>query len=239
MGIKVQLKTGGLAEALPQILAALGEKMPDDHQPTKKIDARPMEELLLKLVDPIIITHESKQRVTATATLVYEPADPAARAVESKRYTFTSALGPIETEDLRWYLESYYLWPTGVFQQRAARVEQQLPQWGQDLYKAALGDPVAAEALSTWKKKADGAERRFAVHVDSDPPSNADDTTRNASLEAASSLLGLPWELLHDGAGYLFRGKNAVAVRRRLPNRKPQEVRPTSLPIRILLVSRR
>ncbi|MGH7598229.1 MAG: CHAT domain-containing protein, partial [bacterium] len=119
------------------------------------------------------------------------------------------------------------------------RIEKQLPQWGQDLYKAALSDTVAAEALNAWKKKADGTERRFSVLVDSDPPSNADDETRKATLEAASSMLALPWELLHDGAGYLFRGKHAVAVRRRLPNRAPQEVRPTSLPIRILLVSPR
>jgi len=115
LGIKVHLKTGGVAEALPDLLAALGEKLPDDYQPTKKIDPRPVEELVLKLVDPKLETRAGKHRVTATATLVYEPADPAARAVESKRYTFTAPLGPIEAEDLRWYLESYYLWPTGVF----------------------------------------------------------------------------------------------------------------------------
>ncbi|MCG3157100.1 MAG: hypothetical protein DKINENOH_03731 [bacterium] len=239
LGIKVQLTVGGIAEALPQILAALGEKLPEDYQPTKKIDAAPVEELVLKLVDPKIELHDGKQRATATATLVYEPADKASRAVESKRYTFSAPLGPIEAEDLRWYLESYYLWPTGVFQQRAERIEAQLPQWGRDLYHAALRDPIAAEALQAWRKKADGAQRRFSVLVDSDPPAGADDDTRKATLAAASNVLSLPWELLHDGAGYLFRGKNAVAVRRRLPNRAAQEVRPTSLPIRILLVSPR
>ncbi|MCK6557905.1 tetratricopeptide repeat protein [candidate division KSB1 bacterium] len=239
LGIRVQLTAGGIAEALPQILAALGEKLPEDYQPTKKIDAAPVEELVLKLVDPKIELHDGKQRATATATLVYEPADKASRAVESKRYTFSAPLGPIEAEDLRWYLESYYLWPTGVFQQRAERIEAQLPQWGRDLYHAALRDPIAAEALQAWRKKADGAQRRFSVLVDSDPPAGADDDTRKATLAAASNVLSLPWELLHDGAGYLFRGKNAVAVRRRLPNRAPQEVRPTSLPIRILLVSPR
>lgn len=239
VGLKVQLTVGGIAEALPQILAALGEKMPDEFQPTKKIDAAPVEELVLKLVDPKIETRDGKLRATATATLVYEPADKASRAVESKRYTFSAPLGPIEAEDLRWYLESYYLWPTGVFQQRAKAIEARLPQWGQDLYNAALRDPIAAEALQAWRKKADGAQRRFSVLVDSDPPAGADDETRKATLAAASNVLSLPWELLHDGSGYLFRGKNAVAVRRRLPNRAAQEVRPTSLPIRILLVSPR
>jgi hypothetical protein len=56
-----------------------------------------------------------------------------------------------------------------------------------------------------------------------------------AANEAASLLLSLPWELLHDGRGFLFHGKNPVRVRRRLPNRHPQETKPRALPIRILL----
>jgi len=68
----VQIKEGGLQEALPNILAALGEKLPDDHQPTKKIDARPVEELVLKLVDPKIITHEGKHHALRRAVLADE-----------------------------------------------------------------------------------------------------------------------------------------------------------------------
>ncbi|NUO81731.1 CHAT domain-containing protein [candidate division KSB1 bacterium] len=245
MGIKVQLTSGGISEALPQILAALGEALPDDLQPDQNIDARPVEELVLKLVDPKIATHEGKRRVTAIATLVYEPANKTARNVESKRYALNAPLGPIEADDLRWYLESYYLWPTGVFQQRAAAIEKRLPQWGQDLYNAALRDTAAAEALAAWKNSvldrglSLSKAARFSIYIDSDPAPNADAASHKAALEAASSLLGLPWELLHDGKGYLFRGKNAVAVRRRLPNREARAVRPTQLPIRILLLSPR
>nr|MDQ3011639.1 CHAT domain-containing protein [Acidobacteriota bacterium] len=54
-----------------------------------------------------------------------------------------------------------------------------------------------------------------------------------------SLLLSLPWELLDDGRGFLFQGNHSVRVRRRLPNRHRQEVRPSALPIRILLVSPR
>ena len=57
--------------------------------------------------------------------------------------------------------------------------------------------------------------------------------------EAATVLLALPWELLHDGRSYLFQGQHAVRVRRRLPNRHEQRPRVTDLPIRILLVSPR
>ena len=70
-------------------------------------------------------------------------------------------------------------------------------------------------------------------------PDGASDTDQAAAREAASELLSLPWELLHDGRGFLFHGKHPVRVRRRLPNRHSHLHRPTGLPIRILLVSPR
>ena len=136
VAVPIQLKPGGLSEALPAILTALGERLPTDHQPLQEVELQPVEELVLKLSDPEIQTDEGKRRPTATATLVYHPANPAVRGVESRRFTFTAPLGPIEADDLRWYLESYYLWPTGVFKERAERIEAQLPKWGQDLYQA-------------------------------------------------------------------------------------------------------
>ena len=51
--------------------------------------------------------------------------------------------------------------------------------------------------------------------------------------------MSLPWELLRDARGWLFQGKRAVRVRRRLPNRHRQAAHPTGLPLRILLVSPR
>jgi CHAT domain-containing protein len=65
----------------------------------------------------------------------------------------------------------------------------------------------------------------------------ADEHT-NARI-AASRLLSLPWELLHDGKAYLSEGANPVRVRRRLPNYENQIPRITALPIRILLASPR
>jgi hypothetical protein len=111
IGVRVEFKTGRrVSEALPQILAALGERLPTDHQPLQSIISEPVEELLLKLSDPKIQEIDSKRRAVATAMLVYEPAGQSARAVESKRFTFTAPLGPIEADDLRWYLESYTTW---------------------------------------------------------------------------------------------------------------------------------
>lgn len=239
VSVKVQLTVGGLSESMPAILAALGERLPDDAQLIIETTQQPVEELILKLSDPKIHEEGGKRRARATATLVYEPADQSARQVESKRFTFTAPLGVIEGEDLRWYLEEYYLWPIGMFKERAARIEAQLPRWGQDLYEAALALPVIQETFAAWQRAGDDGERRFSVFVDPELPDGASNEDQATAREAASELLSLPWELLHDGRGFLFHGKHPVRVRRRLPNRHAQAVRPTRLPIRILLVSPR
>ena len=232
-------KSGGLLEAMPRILAALGERLPDDYQPIQEVEARPVEELILELNDPNVRLEEGKRLVTATATLSYEPADSRKPKVESRRFTFTAPLGPIEIDDLRWYLESYYIWPVGEFKKRAERIEEQLPKWGQDLYKAGLKASANQEALNAWNNAADSAERCFSVLVDSDLPDGASEEEQAVSNEAASVLLSLPWELLHDDRSYLFSGRKPVRVRRRLPNRVELDVAVTGLPIRILLVSPR
>ncbi|HEX7333027.1 MAG TPA: tetratricopeptide repeat protein [Pyrinomonadaceae bacterium] len=238
VGVKVELKTGSVSEAMPAILAALGERLPTDPQPAPKAVSQPLEELVLKLTDPRIETIDNKRRAMATATVIYEPAD-GSRSVESTRFSFTAPLGPIETDELRWYLERYYLWPVGLFKERAARVESQLPNWGQDLYKAALASDSAKEILAAWQNAADGAARCFSIFIDSALPEGASEHQRASANEAASELLSLPWELLRDGGGYLFQGAGAVRVRRRMPNRRKHRVALAGLPIRILLVSPR
>ena len=238
VGVRVEVtKTGGLAEALPAILAALGECLPDDRQRTSDVAPQPVEELILELRDLTIETSDGKRRARAVARLVYEPADPQARNVESERFVLTAPIGVIEAEELRWYLEEYFVWPVGVFRERAERIEAQLPEWGRALYDAALA--AAGEALDAWRQAADGAERRFSIFVDGKLPKGAGEKEQAVADEAAAELLALPWELLHDGRTFLFHGKHAVRVRRRLPNYHQQPVRPTKLPIRILLVSPR
>jgi len=239
VGVKIEIGPGGLSAALPDLLAALGERLPTDFQPFEAPDARPVDELVLTLTDPAIEISEGKRRAKATATLAYEPAGIGARSIVSRRFFFDAPLGPIEAEDLKWYLEQYSLWPVGVFKDRADRTERKLPGWGHDLFKAALGDEEAREPLAAWQQAADGAERRFSIYIDSDPPKGAPEEAQAAAREAATELLSLPWELLHDGRGWLFQGKNAVRVRRRLPNRQRQPEHPTALPVRILLASPR
>ena len=238
LAVPIGLKVGGVSEALPPILAALGERLPTDRETMQAVAPRPVEELVLELREPKTRTRKGKRRVAATATLVYHPADPDAEAATSRSFTFVAPLGAIESNELRWYLESYALWPTGVFKERAERIEAQLPQWGQALYRAALGARAAQGPLQSWQNAPDGTERRFSVWVDSELPEGSK-KRQEAALEAAADLLLLPWELIHDGLGFLFAGKHAVRVRRRLPKRKAPRVVLTKLPIRVLLVSAR
>lgn len=239
VALSIQLRPGDLSEMLPEILAALGERLPTDHKPQRVVTPQPIEDLLLKLSDIKIAVEGGARRVVATATLAYEPADPSVREVESKRFIFTAPFGLIETEEIRWYLERYHQWPVGVFRERAQRVEAQLPQWGSALYNAALSAATAQEILAAWKQAVTRGEGRFSVFVDADPPEGMKPEDEQAARVAASALLALPWELLYDGRSYLFQGRHAVRVRRRLPNRRVQSAFTTELPIRVLLVSPR
>jgi len=73
VGIKIQIGPGGISEAMPQILAALGERLPDDIQPMLRPQPEPMEELLLELTDPCMVKKQGTRRARATAKLTYFP----------------------------------------------------------------------------------------------------------------------------------------------------------------------
>jgi tetratricopeptide (TPR) repeat protein len=229
-------RPNGLAEAIPQIAAALGLELPTDRDSGQIVEVQPVEELLLKLTDPHITEQNGLRRAAATAELIYIPAD-LSREITSRRYRFTAPLGPLELDDLRWYIEKYYQWPTGVFKQRAGQTEAALPDWGQALYRAAVSGESAREPLEAWRHKT--GSRRFSVQVDSEPLEGTPEAEADQFRAAASDLLSLPWEILHDGKGYLSQGANGVRVRRRLPNRELTKTLKADLPIRVLLISPR
>jgi tetratricopeptide (TPR) repeat protein len=227
--------SNGLTESIPDIAAALGLELPMDWKGSEPVEVEPVEELLLELTDPKIVENDGVRRATATAELIYLPADDR-RDLKSRRYTFTAPLGPVELGEIRWYIERYYQWPTGVFKERAIKTEQALPKWGQALFKAALAGESAREPLAEWSRQQ--GSRRFSVQVDAEPPEGTEEEAARFR-EAANDLLTLPWEILHDGDGYLSQGANGVRVRRRLPNRKRTETLQADLPIRVLLISPR
>ncbi|MBL9008739.1 MAG: tetratricopeptide repeat protein [Myxococcales bacterium] len=229
----------GLGEVLPAIWAALGKALPEPLSPAVPEPPPPVEDLVLLLRDPALRYPDGKRMLSATAELIFEPAVPTAAKVESPRYRVQAPLGPIEADDLRWYLEEYYRWPFGLFRERARTIEAKLPAWGNELYQMALGGKAPGPALSAWQHAAERGVRRFSVHVDQDLPEGASADERRMTREAAAAWLTLPWELLHDGRSFLFQGALPVRVRRRLPNRDEQPHRVTNLPIRVLLLSPR
>jgi hypothetical protein len=238
-GIQVQIGAGGINEAMPHILAALGERPADDIQPMLSPRSEPLEELELVLSQPAMVKKKGTRRARARAQLTYFPAQNGKPGIESQVFFFTAPLGPIENEELSWYLERYSMWPTGVFKQRAQRVEEQLPEWGKSLYDALLNDDSPRRVLGAWESSVGGRARRFTVFVDSQLVKGSKEKKQAEANEAASLLLGLPWELLCDDGGYLFQGARPVRVRRRLPNRRSLDSMVSEPPIRILLVSPR
>jgi len=238
VGVRVEVKLGGVSEALPQILAALGERLPHDKQSIQEPGTRRVSEIKLKLKSAAIENvGEGKWRAKATAQLIYVPADRT--TADSREFPFIAPLGPIEADDLRWYLERYYLWPTGVFTERAKHIEEKLPQWGKELYDAATAAESARDLLADWRVTANGVERRFSIFVDDRASEGSTGDQQAATNEAASALLALWWELMHDGRTFLFQGKNPVRVRRCLPKDRAEKPIASSLPIRILLLSPR
>lgn len=231
---------GGVEAAMNAILVALGKRAPADPPATPQPKAEPLEELVLELTDLKFQEQGNVRRASARARLVYEPATQGQPDVHSARsWRLVAPIGPIEAGELRWYLEKYAVWPSHYFCDRARKVEESLIKWGQLLHDAALPMEHRENVMRAWERIGDRAGRRFSVHVDAALEAGAPEADVKAAREAATLLLGLPWELLHDGSRYLFQGAKPTRVRRRLPGTEVLGVPVVATPIRILLVTAR
>ena len=238
--IPVSSDAGGVDAAMNAILVALGKRLPADARPEQQPMAEPLDELVLDLTDLKFHEHEGVRRASARARLVYEPATTGQREVASEQsWRFIAPLGPIEAEELRWYLEKYAIWPSEYFRDRARKVEENLVKWGQLLYEAALPVAHTANVMNAWARIDGDTGRRFSVQVDAALEAGAPAAEVETARESATLLLGLPWELLHNGNTFLFQGAKPTRVRRRLPNTRVLDVQVVATPIRILLVTAR
>ena len=238
--IPVTSDAGGVEAAMNAILVALGKRDPADVAPTPQPKAEPLEELALELTDLKFHEQDGVRRASARARLVYEPATPGQPDVHSaQNWRLVAPIGPIEAEDLRWYLEKYAVWPTTYDQDRARKVEADLVKWGRLLHEAAMPLVHTANVMQAWAKISDHAGRRFSVHVDATLEAGAPEADVKTAKEVATTLLGLPWELLHDGKRFLFQGAKPTRVRRRLPGTESFGVPVVATPIRILLITAR
>jgi tetratricopeptide (TPR) repeat protein len=237
--IPVSSGAGGATAAIHDILVALGQRLPTDRPPVAQPRPEPVEELILKLSDLHFHEQDGVRRAAGNAQLIYEPATTGQRAVESGRWRLIAPLGPIEAEELRWYLERWPVWPNPVLADRARKVEMNLIAWGQALHALALPTEHTANVLQGWAGVGEGASRRFSVTVDVALVAGASEAETIAAREAATALLALPWELLHNGDSFLFQGARPTRVRRRLPNTRPLPVQVVAPPIRVLLITAR
>lgn len=238
--ISVSSNAGGVEAAMNAVLVAMRQRLPADVAVAEQPKAEPLEELVLELSDLKFHEQDGVHRASARARLVYEPATPGQPEVASaQNWRLIAPIGPIEVEELRWYLEKYAIWPSHYFRDRARKVEEKLVKWGHLLYEAAMPMVHTMNVMSAWARIGNNVGRRFSVYVDTAIEAGASDVDVKTAREAATLLLALPWELLHDGEGYLFQGAKPVRVRRRLPNTKVLDVPVVATPIRILLVTAR
>nr|VFJ44938.1 MAG: hypothetical protein BECKDK2373B_GA0170837_100860 [Candidatus Kentron sp. DK] len=179
-----------------------------DPSPAPRPSRQPREELILALTDPKIQERDGIRRATAHARLNFDPADTdtanpdEAEVAGTQGWRFVAPLGPIELDDLRWYLEDYAKWPGGVavIRDRAQRIQKNLPEWGRRLYRAAFPAEHAAHVLAAWNGAASGvtngitmgASRRFSVLVDTTPKAGAPETQAIPDIIAAREAATTP-----------------------------------------------
>jgi tetratricopeptide (TPR) repeat protein len=238
--ISVSSAPGGATAAINDILVALGLRLPTDRPPLPQPRPEPVAELVLELSDLGFQEQDGVRRPTARARLIYEPASAGQeKVVSDQMWRLIAPLGPIEAEELGWYLERWPVWPNPLVADRAKRVEANLIAWGQALHGVALPLQPTANVVQAWAGVDAGASRRFSVSVDDSPLHGSSEAEQNAAKEATTALLALPWELLHNGDGFLFQGGRPSRVRRRLPNKRNLAVPVVAPPIRVLLISAR
>ncbi len=238
----IEVKQDDLQAAMPAVLAALGLRLPD-HDPLPVLVAVPVEELILHLRQATIEEKEGKRRSQAEAMLEYRAAGVGGATKKSGWYIFNAPLGPIEAEELSWYLERFPRWPGEAFRARAEAVEKKLPVWGQEMYQASLDNREAIAVRTAWEQAGGNPQRRITIWIDDGLPKKRPTGQGNESakkrMEAEAHLLSLPWELLHNGDGFLFDGNISVRVRRGLPTSNKQSTPVTEPPLRVLLLSPR
>jgi len=125
-----------------------------------------------------------------------------------------------EREELRWYLEEYWLWPFAEFAKKGKRVEGLLSNVGLRLYEAVFSSIKADRILQAWRLKQPKQPHQISI------------------ISHVPAALTLPWELLHDAQGFL--ALRSISIVRRLPqDEQPAESEAFTPPLRVLLVTAR
>ena len=211
----IQLPAEGLGEVLPLLLAALDEPPPGD--PASGRNPPPLAELELDFAP-----EDSAGRWRWVARL-RRPADPVPADDELSAHGLPP--GPFPGRLLNWYLQSHPCWPTDTLRYLARRTETLLAKWGRSFHNAILEAPGPHQLTAAWRNAPERYELRLTVRAATDHPDVA-------------TVLGLPWELLHDPTGFLMQGKRPVQFLRRFAG-GGTVFAPVPPPLRLLAISPR
>jgi len=239
LGIRVPGDPPRLEDVVNEIVARLrGEKTRAPAAPVPAREATPFADLVLSLSDPHT-TDDGQAR--ATARLTYFAPGEATPTMEGEPFDYEAPLSAVEADDLRFYLERYLITPFGAFHERKEEIEGRLPRWGLRLYLALQpDDPAHRPLFEAWHDTAQQADRRLTIAA---PPRPRDPEADNPQAHpAVTAILGLPWELVHDGQSWLFGDGLGARVRRALPGvHSPTSTPPAQLkpPLRVLIVCAR
>ncbi len=189
LAIRVKDDKKGISEAMPHIMAALGESFLTAFRSETTLYSEPVEELFLELKSPHIKEKNGKRRAAARLNSLRYSGNTWRTAYKKCRqpFLFTSPLGPIEIEELRWYLERYYLWSADIFRIRAENVEKKLPEWGHALYQQVMPEDSCDNIISAWQELGSHTERHFIIFVDFPQPAKTG--TRNSTMKQRKPLI--------------------------------------------------
>jgi tetratricopeptide (TPR) repeat protein len=214
------------------------EGCPHTDAPAPAQPADGLEELVLELRAPRMEAPDGVRRATAQARLLWRDASGTEAPPVDLAWPLIAPVA-VEAELLDWYLRRFALWPGRLARQRAGAVEGALQAWGRRLAEAAL--PAGLEPGALLRSRL-AAGARLCIRVVEEAGAQADAGAR----EACARLLGLPWELLHDGERFLFLEPAAGSLRRGLQtadaplSQLPQSPQPPAAgPLRVLSVAAR
>lgn len=213
----IELLSDGLGSVLPALLAALGEPPPAE-APSSRTPP-PLAELELNFS-----RNESSPADSWRWTL-HLNRRPKLNLAADVRTVSGRLPAPPSSAVQHWYLQNYPYWPTDTLSEFARRTEALWAKWGSSLHKALFSASGPREILAAWSNLSHSHERRLLIRTGAANPADA-------------ALLGLPWELLHDSAGFLIQAKQPTQFLRRLPGGGAAFL-PSAPPLRVLAISPR
>jgi hypothetical protein len=191
-------------------------------------NALQMNELILHVTD---LNVQEKEKISAMAELeLVHDNDGETQSVKTEPYHLFFTC-PVQQDDIQWYLTQYHLWPSNTYLKKAIDIENQLMDWGYQLFNDVFPD-LCDDILYDWSQ-AKTNKSFFTVRF-------GQSTSENYG--ALNIALSQPWHLMHDDDEYLmFHHNYPVVVRSQFSDIHTEnwDIQAETPPVRILLINAR